>query len=45
MEDKIRLSWFGVSAIVSGLICFYVLKYHIEPWVIETVCRELINCE
>jgi hypothetical protein len=45
MGDNIHITWFGVSAIVSGLIFFYVLKTHIEPWAIETVCRELIRCD
>jgi len=28
-----------------GLIGFGLLKYSLEPWVIETVCRELIVCD
>ena len=28
-----------------GLLGYSLLKYSIEPWVIETVCRELIKCD
>lgn len=34
-----------VSAIICiGVLGFMVLKYAIEPWVIDTLCRELIEC-
>jgi len=29
----------------TGLIGFGLLKYSLEPWVVETVCRELIKCD
>lgn len=42
MEPK--LSWFGVTAIASGIALFLLFKFKIEPFVIETVCRELLRC-
>ena len=32
-------------AIVGGILIFLWLKTGLEPWVIETVCENLINCE
>lgn len=28
-----------------GMLGFAALKYFVEPWVIETVCRELWKCD
>jgi len=39
-----RLTWFGISAIVAGVLLYLVLKYQVEPWVVETLCRELVRC-
>jgi hypothetical protein len=33
-----------IGGIVLVAIFYYFLKYHIEPWVIEIMCRELIKC-
>jgi len=30
--------------IAIGLIGFFILSYIVEPWVIGTMCRELIKC-
>ena len=35
---------FWLVTISSGLIFFYLLKYHVEPWVIEVFCKELFKC-
>ncbi len=45
MYENIRITWFGVSAVVSGLLFYALIDSVIEPWVIETFCRELLKCE
>ena len=45
MGDDVKLSWFGVTAIVFGLFFFWLITEYIEPWVIETTCRELFKCK
>ena len=35
----------AISIAAMSLFFFIVIKFQIEPWVIETVCRELIKCE
>jgi len=42
-EDGLKITWMGVSAIVVGIGLFLLLKYKVELWVIETVCRELVR--
>jgi len=32
------------AIIVIGVVGYILLKYTVEPWVIETVCNNLINC-
>jgi hypothetical protein len=41
----LKITWFGISAIVVGIGIAYWLHNSVEPWVIETVCRELIECK
>lgn len=38
--------WLGklIVAILIGLCIFAAIKNFIEPWVIETICRELVRC-
>lgn len=43
-DEGPKLTWFGVSAIAAGIGLFLLIKYKIEPWVVETVCRELMRC-
>lgn len=43
-EDGPKITWVGVGAIATGISLFYLVKYKINPWVIETVCRELVRC-
>jgi hypothetical protein len=31
-------------ALATSVFCIYLIEAHLEPWVIETACRELINC-
>lgn len=41
LEDLPRLLIiFGI-----GILGFVALKYFVEPWVIETACRELVKCD
>lgn len=34
----------SLIVIVIGLIGYALLKYYVEPWVIEVSCRELVKC-
>lgn len=43
-NDGPKLTWFGAVAIASGIGFFLLIEYKIAPWVIETVCRELLRC-
>ena len=40
MDNKAK-----VLAIIIGIAGYILLKYTIEPWMIEVVCRELVSCE
>ena len=33
-----------IAIVAIGLIGFFILSYIVEPWVIGTMCRELIKC-
>ena len=35
---------FWLTTFSVGLVFFYLLKYHVEPWVIEVFCKELVKC-
>ena len=38
--------WLGklIVAAFVGLFMYAILKNYIEPWFIETMCRELVRC-
>jgi hypothetical protein len=41
-EPKVTL--FFVSAVAFGIGVFILIKDHIHPWVVETLCREILKC-
>lgn len=46
-EHAYFYGWLGkliVSAFI-GIFLFAAAKYFIEPWVIETMCREVVRCK
>lgn len=52
MNDLTSAAWEGIESLGKpliiigiGLIGYALLKHSIEPWVINIVCKELINCD
>lgn len=41
LEDKPRT----LIILCIGVLGFSALKYVVEPWAVETVCRELLRCD
>jgi len=41
-DNDLKITWFGISAIVTGVLLAYWLKINVEPWAVEVLCRELI---
>ena len=35
---------FWIVFTVVGVLTYWWLEYRLEPWVIETLCRELVRC-
>jgi len=45
IQDNLKqLREWVMKFIAIGLIGFFILSYIVEPWVIGTMCRELIKC-
>ena len=45
-EDAYFYGWLGKLIIVAFVVFFfYELKYELEPWVVETLCKKFIRCE
>jgi hypothetical protein len=34
----------GWASIAMAAFFYYILKWHIEPWFIETACQNLFKC-
>lgn len=44
MGSAPKLTWLGVTAFAFGILLALFLIYGVEPWVVETLCRELLRC-
>lgn len=38
-EDGQKITWFGVTAILAGIIGAYLISHYVDFWAIETICR------